>query len=296
MLDRFEIKKVIVNELGKLDRFSSKSIFVLDWLLNFPKRFDELLDLCNFSLSLDYCKVTYFYIVVGKVEEILNKSVDDSFTFTHAVEAYNYIDKGLNLLKDGVSPKDEDKIFIYSSEFGSEIRELACSGDVGLNILLVSMAYCYDFLNATRYITFNLDIDDKSKFKVLKVKEFSMTFKYGNDVFLIHEDTEEGRSLTLYRKYKTERGFVLQPIASKTGVNMSDLKFGRFNPYLDGVTYSCIDKDRLILSMTYLGLVCSYCSKRAHDLRRRNKEREQQIQVLEDLVRSLRSDIANLKE
>lgn len=292
MSDRKKFKNTVVSELNRLSRFVSKSVFVLKELYYYKDRFDEFINSCDFNGS----ERTYFYSAIYYINSILEENEKSISPFILAEEGFDFVNKELDMLKTGVICSGETKIVWYESKIRDELDKVANNKDESLVKLLVMLSSYYPFSKATRYVFDVVNIRDKSKFCVKKITDWSLTFEYDGETFIVHEDTDDGRSLTLYRKLYTDRGFVLQPIISKPRVKMTDLRFGKFNPYKKGITYSCIDKDKLILCLTYYELVTGYCSKRVSDLRKKNQERESQILALKNLEVKLRNEISNMEE
>lgn len=145
----------------------------------------------------------------------------------------------------------------------------------------------------------NLNIQDLSKLKILKIKDWAIDFEYDGTRYLLHGGSEmgEGSWQELYIKNLDSLGnYKLDLI--KTVHYIDDYVGNYYFLGYDkkGLTYKQLDLVYFVKKMTWNGLVKSLYSSEINDIKRRIENKEKSIQKLRDKELLLQSEIRHLKE
>lgn len=128
-----------------------------------------------------------------------------------------------------------------------------------------------------------LNIRSSNKLKIIKVKDWSVSFTYNKEYYLLHIDSDSyEKGATLYKREMC--GNSCKGLNDLAGCYCSDEIFGNFIKIDDrGKTYKNIDKDYFIVQLTKHGLIESY-----YDMDKYIKKRTEINESIEGLRKAIR--------
>lgn len=145
-----------------------------------------------------------------------------------------------------------------------------------------------------------LDIQDLSKLKITKVKDWAVSFKYEDKYYLLHgscDDYEYG--ITLYekingnnRKLETIKGML---------TSSDDVKHRYIRPINErwkgkSITYSHIDKEYFVKKLAWNGFCTSCFDEDIAERKDAIEYHHQAINSLEKQIQNIRNDISKIRE
>lgn len=139
-----------------------------------------------------------------------------------------------------------------------------------------------------------MKIDDTTKLRITKIKNWAIYFTYDNEKYLLHESSEDYETATtLYkREVVNEHGkFKLIPLKSGYGGQIPNIKYktnNRIKNY-NSRPFSQIDMNNFVWDMTWKGYFSSCYDIEIEKTKQKIKDIETTIETLKDMMRELRN-------
>jgi hypothetical protein len=145
-----------------------------------------------------------------------------------------------------------------------------------------------------------IQINDISKFRILKVKDWSITFEYDGQQYLLHSSSEtgEGSWQELYKRDVDKNGkYNLEHILTKSYAKdhlPSDYirNYHKYKTYV----YSQIDKRYFIMRLIYNDFAEGILSDEVDSVKNEIKLKYDEIKLYRDKISLLENAIRNLKQ
>lgn len=137
-----------------------------------------------------------------------------------------------------------------------------------------------------------IKIEDLTKLKITKVKPWKIMFSYGDTVYMLLDDSDEERHLSLLKQVERDSKKVFSYINGRVTVYtpmdfIKDISRRKFKN-LDTFTYSNLDKEHFVKKLVELGF-----SSGLHEAEYLRKEAE--INKLRLKIKDIESQIADLE-
>ena len=144
-----------------------------------------------------------------------------------------------------------------------------------------------------------LDISELSKLRITTVKLWCVNFTYDNELYFLHDDSDEDRGIGLYhRKNNLIPELIVGKITLRRPNDFIRLSYGKeqYSKHNKrNIVFSQIDKDYFVKKLTYEGLITSCFDKECSELHENIKHIRDEIESHQDIITSLRDKITKLE-